>query len=107
MLDQNPLRDRGWQRLILYGSADCDPTHRTTTRANTLSASTCSILSLQKGGALLQRRTHHKENPKHYRIVNTRRTIDDAVCLLHDFLPRQAYSIFYRKDNKPSEMERR
>ena len=83
---------RGQSRIA---GIDFYPTHNTTTKADMPSASTCSILSFQKGRALLQRRTCRKENRKDYGdIINECYTTSNSPCIPHDFLPCQAYLIF-------------
>jgi hypothetical protein len=80
-----------------------DSTHHTTTRTDTLSESTCSALSVQKGRALLQGWTYHNENRKHCNIVNTRHTASNSARVPHDFSPCQAYAIFHEGDDKLGE----
>ena len=104
MLYYSPLH-QGWQKLDLVWGAECYLTHNTKTRADILSAGTCSVLSLQKWRVFLRRWAYRKKNRKHCHIINEPCVTNGSPYVPHDFFPCQAYLIFRRKVNKFSKGE--
>jgi len=92
-----------WKAGFRVEGVDCDLTHCTKTRFGMRPASICSVPLHQKGRALIYKLTYHKENHKHYQIVNRCRTTSDPPDIPHDFPPCQPYLIFHRRDNKCGE----